>query len=244
MDDETLRKMAMQQYLQDKSPVSIYSDMGRSKKWFFKWLRRYQSGDPNWYHDPSRAPRCHPNQISPEMRQLIINIRTQLEEHPYAQIGTSAINWEFEKLGATPPSNSTINRPLKRQGFVKKNSLYPQRGPIPLFQRTFGHQQHPSGRSPGPQVHQERWTFPFAQCHRSLQPPSLSLSPTKERRRDRSAGLAPLLEDDGYSRLSPSRQRTLLPWKQSLPSLLWHRSETLPGDGYRGCLHPHRRTLA
>jgi hypothetical protein len=127
MDDETLRKMAIQQYLQDKSPASIYRDMGRSKKWFFKWLRRYQSGDPNWYHDQSRAPRSHPNQTSPEMRQLIINIRTQLEEHPYAQIGTSAINWEFKKLGATPPSNSTINRTLKRQGFVKKNSLYPPR---------------------------------------------------------------------------------------------------------------------
>ena len=232
MDDETLRKMAIQQFLQDKSPVSIYRDMGRSKKWFFKWLHRYESGDPNWYHDQSRAPRCHPNQISTKMRQLIINIRTQLEEHPYAQVGTSAINWEFKKLGATPPSNSTINRTLKRQGLVKKNSLYLQRGRIPLFQRAFGHQQHSSGRSPGPKVYQERWTFPFPQCHRSLQPPSLSPPPTQERRRGRCVGLAPLLENNGYSRLSPSRQRTLLPWKQSIPSLLWHRSETLSDDGY------------
>jgi transposase-like protein len=244
MDDETLRKMAIQHYLQDKSPASIYRDMGRSKKWFFKWLRRYQSGNPNWYHDQSRAPRSHPNQTSPEMRQLIINIRTQLEEHPYAQIGTSAINWEFKKLGATPPSNSTINRTLKRQGFVKKNSLYSQGGPIPLFQRAFGDQSHPSGRSPGSQVHQERWTFPFAQCYRSLEPPSFSQSPTKERRRGRSLGLDPLLEDHGNPRFSPIRQRTLFPWKQSLPSLLWHRSETLPGHGYRGGIHPYRRTLA
>ena len=135
MEERTLRKMAVEQYLQGKTAVSIYREMGRSKYWFFKWLHRYQSGDANWYQDRPRIPRSHPHQISPEMRKLIINIRTQLEEHPYAQIGTSAIKWEFKKLGVIPPSDRTINRILKREGLVKKNSLYPQGRRIPLFHR-------------------------------------------------------------------------------------------------------------
>jgi hypothetical protein len=47
MEEGRLRKMAIQQYLQGKSPSFIYREMGRSKKWFFKWLHRYQSGDPH-----------------------------------------------------------------------------------------------------------------------------------------------------------------------------------------------------
>jgi len=244
MEEETLRKMAVEQYLQNKEPASIYREMGRSKKWFFKWLHRYQSGTPDWYRDQSRASWSHPNQISPEMQKLILNIRTKLEQHPYAQIGTSAIKWEFKKLGLTPPSDSTVNRTLRREGLVKKNSLSPQRGRIPLFQRTFGFQPYPSGGSHGSKIYQERWAFLFPQCDGSLQPPGLSPSSTAERRPDRSFGLDPLLEDHGYSRLSSGRQRTLFSRKQSLPSLLWHRPQTLSADGNRGDLYPHRRTLA
>jgi len=80
MEEETLRKMAVEQYLQGKTAVSVYREMGRSKYWFFKWLHRYHSGDPNWYRDRPKVSRSHPRQISPEMRNLIINIRTQLEE--------------------------------------------------------------------------------------------------------------------------------------------------------------------
>jgi len=106
MEEETFRKMAIEQYLQDKDPVSIYRKMGRSKKWFFKWLHRYQLGDADWYRDQAKAARSHPNQISPEMRKTIINIRNQPEQHPYAQVGTSAIKWEFKKLGLTAPARA------------------------------------------------------------------------------------------------------------------------------------------
>jgi transposase-like protein len=244
MEEETLRKMAVEQYLQGKTAVSIYREMGRSKYWFFKWLRRYQSGDANWYQDRPKIPRSHPRQISPEMRKLIINIRTQLEEHPYAQTGTSAIKWEFQKLGVTPPSDRTINRILKREGLIKKNSLYPQRSGIPLFQKASGDQQHPSGGPPWTKIHQKRWAFLFAQCHGSIQPPGLSSSPTKKRRPSRGPGLDQLLEDYGNTRLSSSRQPSLFPRKQSLPPFLWHRPEGLSVFGDRGGLHPDRRTLA
>jgi hypothetical protein len=53
-----------------------------------------------------------------------------------------------------------------------------------------------------------------------------------------------VLEDYGHARFCSVRQRTLLPWEQSLPSVLWHRPQTLPVSKDRGCLHPYWRTLA
>lgn len=244
MEEETLRKMAVEQYLRGKTPVWIYREMGRSKYWFFKWLHRYQSGDPDWYRDQPRVPRSHPHQTHPDTRKLILNIRSQLEGHPYAQIGTSAIKWEFNKLGLTPPSDSTINRILRRGGLVKKNSIYSQRGGIPLFSRGHLFQQYPSSRSHGTKIHQRGWQLLLAQCHRPLQPSSLSSSPTKKRRPDSGPGLDRMLEEDGYSRLSPSRQRTLFSGKQSLPSILWHCSQTLSFAWDRSGFYPYRRTLA
>jgi len=75
MDEETLRKMAVEQYLKGKTPVSIYSEIGRTRPWFFKWLRRYRSEDPEWYKDKPKAPHGHPRETSPEMKKLVTNIR-------------------------------------------------------------------------------------------------------------------------------------------------------------------------
>ena len=55
MEEETRRK-AIERYLGGESPKSIYDDLKRTKQWFFKWLRNYQSGDPHWYKSKSRAP--------------------------------------------------------------------------------------------------------------------------------------------------------------------------------------------
>ena len=33
MDEETLRQMAITRYLQGKKPISIYRDLGKTKKW-------------------------------------------------------------------------------------------------------------------------------------------------------------------------------------------------------------------
>jgi len=244
MEQETLRKMAIEQYLKGKTPFSIYQEMGRSKKWFFKWLHRYQSGDPQWYRDRSRAPRSQPNQTRPEIRKLVTNIRIGLEENPYAQVGTSAIRWEFKKLGLIPPSDRTINRILKREGLVKKNSLYPQRSGILLFQRTLRGQSHPSGGPPRAEIHQRRWTFLFAQHHGSMEPPGLPSSSTKKRRPGHGSGLDQLLEDHGYARLSSGRQPTLFPGKQSSPPFLRHCPQGLSFTGDRSGLYPHKRTLA
>ena len=62
--EQELRKKAIKRYLQGETPKSVYSDLGRSKNWFFKWLRRYQHGDSDWYQDQSRAPIRRPTALT------------------------------------------------------------------------------------------------------------------------------------------------------------------------------------
>jgi putative transposase len=134
--EEELRKEAIRRHLVDgESPKAVYTSLKRSKKWFFKWLKRYQSGLTDWYKEHSRAPRTRPTEISSQEKQIITTTRTRLETAPYAQIGVSAIKWELHKLGLPLRSDSTINRTIKREQLVKKNCLFSQGGRVPLLYR-------------------------------------------------------------------------------------------------------------
>jgi putative transposase len=125
--EQELRKTAVNRYLKGESPKSIYNDLKRSKNWLFKWLKRYKSGEPEWYQDKSRAPIKRPTEISETQKQRIISTRTHLESQKYAQIGPSAIKWELNKSGLSFPSDSTIKRVLKSEGLIKKNFLRSKR---------------------------------------------------------------------------------------------------------------------
>ena len=137
--EQDLRKQAIERYLKGESPKSIYCGLDRSKNWFFKWLKRYQSGEPNWYENQSRAPVNRPKAISDTDRKRIIETRLHLESLKYAQTGPSAIKWELTKAGHQLPSDSTIKRVLRQEGLIKKKSIRPQRGRVSLFQGTLWH---------------------------------------------------------------------------------------------------------
>ncbi len=125
--EKELRKRAISLYLKGETPQSIYSELNRSKNWFFKWLKRYQTGDPDWYREKSRAPKKQPATISEIDRQRIISARTRLDSQKFAQIGASAIKWELSKSGFAFPSDRTINRVLKKEGLIKKNFVCSER---------------------------------------------------------------------------------------------------------------------
>jgi putative transposase len=126
MTEQELRRRAIDRFKNGEPPKAIYSDLGRTKQWFFKWLKRYQSGDPKWYVSRSTAPHRKPKQIQEDDRRRIIAIREQLQHQSFSQIGVSAIKWELHKARAPIPSDRTINRVLKQEGLVKKNILHPQ----------------------------------------------------------------------------------------------------------------------
>jgi putative transposase len=124
--EQEVRKKAISRYLQGEKPISIYTDLRRSKNWFFKWLKRYKSGDPDWFEDKSRAALGRPTQLSEIEKQRIVSVRKRLDSERFAQIGASAIKWELNKSGYRFPSDRTINRVLKREGLIKKNFLCSQ----------------------------------------------------------------------------------------------------------------------
>src|SRR5450759_6014792 len=130
--EEELRKQAVQRHLAGESPKTVYTSLARSKKWFFKWLNRYQSGASDWYKEHSRAPLTRPSELSIDDKDSIVSTRNRLDSAPFAQIGVSAIKWELHKLGLPFCSDSTINRTLQRAGLVKKNEIFPQRCRVPV----------------------------------------------------------------------------------------------------------------
>ena len=137
MSEEDVRKDAIQRHvIGGESPKIICKSINRSKQWFFKWLKRYKSGASDWYQEQSRAPKTSPSGIAQEAKDRIILTRQHLEASPYAQIGVSAIKWELNKLGLPFPSDRTINRVIKDEGLVKKNSPMSAKGwSIPISPR-------------------------------------------------------------------------------------------------------------
>ena len=121
--EEQTRKIAVQRYLTGEKPKTIYSDLKRSKQWFFKWLKRYQAGQKDWFKDHSRAPKSSPTKISDTLKQQIVETRKRLENSKFAQTGASAVKWELSKSGYDFPSDRTISRVIKEEGLIKKNSL-------------------------------------------------------------------------------------------------------------------------
>ncbi len=54
--EEEIRKAAMRRYiLQGESPKAICTSLNRSKKWFYKWLRRYHTQGRAWHRDKIRC---------------------------------------------------------------------------------------------------------------------------------------------------------------------------------------------
>lgn len=143
--EEQVRKNAIERYLKGELPKTIYSELNRSKEWFFKWLKRFRSGSADWYKERSRAPLRRPKSISANDQQRIISIREHLDSQRFAQTGVLAIKWELTKSGCGFPSDSTINRVLKRGGLIKKNSLHPQGSRVSVFYRSLESQQYSSG---------------------------------------------------------------------------------------------------
>jgi hypothetical protein len=47
--EEEIRKTAILRYIKGESPKAIYESLERPKHWFFKWVKRYESGKSDWY---------------------------------------------------------------------------------------------------------------------------------------------------------------------------------------------------
>ena len=128
MDESEIRKQAISRYEDGESPKQIYQSLGKSKRWFFKWLNRYKEGNDDWFQELSRKPHSTKQRIDSSMEQAIIDTRKELERTLYAQIGALNIKWHLKEQGIDPPPISTINKVLKRNDLVKVRKRYEPKG--------------------------------------------------------------------------------------------------------------------
>ena len=125
MDDEIIiRKQAIELYLNGISTVDIAQQLGKSRQWVHKWIKRYQTiGGDEWYKSISKTPKHIQGKTPRKTEDLVVRIRKSFEGRIYSQTGALSIMYEFERLGLKPPSIATINRILKRNNQINKSSV-------------------------------------------------------------------------------------------------------------------------
>ena len=128
MDEKELREDAIKRLENGESPKEIYQSLGKSKAWFFKWLKRYKNEGENWAQSRSRRPHHSSKKIDTTMEQAVIETRKRRERQLYAQIGALSISYDLKQQGITPPPLSTINKILRRNNLVRKRMKYTPKG--------------------------------------------------------------------------------------------------------------------
>jgi hypothetical protein len=123
LNEEEIRKTAIQRRLNGEYPKAMYTDIDWAKKWFFRWLKRYQLDQDDRDKGESKAPLQKLTQINHTERQRTISLRKRLQSESFAQVRVSAIKWELSKLGLFLLSDSAMNRISKSEGLIKKTSF-------------------------------------------------------------------------------------------------------------------------
>lgn len=134
MNEYEKRKQASQRHLVGETVTSIVNSLGKSRPWFYNWLKRYQAadGDGNWFEDQSKAPKTKPTRVSEALEQQVLCVRKELEQQGIAQTGAIAISYELRHRGFDPPEVWTINRILARHRVTRtkpvrrSNKAYPE----------------------------------------------------------------------------------------------------------------------
>jgi len=128
MDEKEFRESAIKRLENGESSKEIYQSLGKSKAWFFKWLKRYKNEGENWAQSRSRRPHHTSKKIDTTMEQAVIETRKRRERQLYAQIGALSISYDLKQQGMTSPPLSTINKILKRNELVRKRPKYTPKG--------------------------------------------------------------------------------------------------------------------
>jgi transposase-like protein len=120
-EEELERKRAVSRYFSRESPKAICASMGRPKKWLYKWVARYRSGDADWFVDDSRRPKTMPTKTPDEMVAQVVAARESLASAAYADCGVFSIRQKLFDIGISDaPSDATIGRIIRSAGLVKK----------------------------------------------------------------------------------------------------------------------------
>ena len=126
-NEEALRKQAITLHLQGKKVSAIAREIGRTRQWVHKWLKRYDAHSDKWCSSHSHAPRNN-HAVSSTLEEKVVETRQVLEASPYLESGAYAIWHHLKEQGITPPSVATINRILRKHGLTRKKVKYRKSG--------------------------------------------------------------------------------------------------------------------
>lgn len=120
--DEQDRILAVERYHSGEKPKAIYTSLGHGKYWFYKWLKRYDKKDAQWYEDKNRRPLTSPYRTPRDIETIICLTRRSLYNQA-TFCGAQAILWQMKEDGILPlPSESTIKRILRKHELTHKRT--------------------------------------------------------------------------------------------------------------------------
>lgn len=116
-------------------PSDVAEELGRSRQWVHKWLRRFGEEGEAGLEDRSRAPRRPPKGIEEATVAEVLRIRGELESDPVASVGAVSIQAAMEREGWEPiPSVASIQRILHQAGKTRHYRRHQRSGvklPLP-----------------------------------------------------------------------------------------------------------------
>lgn len=132
-NEEQKRIDAINLYLDGEKPSDICKQIKRSRKWFYKWKRRFQIEKDEWYKEKSKKPKVIANKTKPDLESKIVTIRKELmsgekEGYEYSCVGVLAIQHKFSELNYSEnqiPKASVIKRVIRENKLrVRKKKRY------------------------------------------------------------------------------------------------------------------------
>ena len=120
--EEWRRRRAIGRYLRGEKAGPICIGLGRTEQWLYKWLKRFQEGDPEWYRERSRKPAHVPLRSCEEIEEIVKFIRLELYNRGEF-CGAQAIRWRLEEEQVKRlPCLRTIDRILARHGLTHQRT--------------------------------------------------------------------------------------------------------------------------
>lgn len=121
-DSEWLRRTAVERAGAGESHRAIWTTLGKSSAWFYKWLKRSRENGDDWFRDYSSGPESPANRTKAEIEEIVQLARNTLYNREVFY-GAQAILWQLEDWNVQPlPSLRTINRILRRHDLTHKRT--------------------------------------------------------------------------------------------------------------------------
>jgi transposase InsO family protein len=103
--------------VENRAVPQVAAQYGVSKSWLYELLARYAREGEAVFEPRSRRPRSNPNEISPEVVDLIVRLRKELADQGL-DAGPDTIAWHLTHHHDTTVSRATVARHLTARGLV------------------------------------------------------------------------------------------------------------------------------